>query len=236
MRNGDLVNSPATVDPDYRPHDLLWLDDASALIFSSVPPSWITPEWLAVAPVVVRRATLVDATQVPVGLRGAMRSERCAARLAACHVVRVLKPEEIARSAAGSTRVRESPLACLRTLARLGPALDGLPLAWGVTGGVGFSLASGLDVLRPDSDLDLILRAPLATDADALHAVAQLLRDLEARVDAQVETPFGAFALQEWARTGGPVLLKTNRGPVLTHDAWSPPDSASFDTACSLIA
>ncbi|WP_049763638.1 malonate decarboxylase holo-ACP synthase [Polaromonas naphthalenivorans] len=226
-----MVKAPAGV-AGYRPHDLLWPLAASSLVFSGPPPPWATPDWLAVAPVVVRRATLADPAQVPVGLRGATRSERCAAWMAAGHAVRVLKPEEIARSAAGSARVRESPLACLQALARLGPAFDALPLAWGVTGGVGFSLASGFDVLRPDSDLDLILRAPLAADADALRAVAQLLRDLEARVDAQVETPFGAFALQEWVRTGGPVLLKTHRGPVLTDNAWSSPDSASFDAAC----
>lgn len=217
---------------DHRPHDLLWPAAASSLVFSEPPPPWATQEWLAVAPVVVRRATLNDPDQVPVGLRGATRSERCAARMAACHAVRVLTPEAIARSAAGSARVRESPLACLQALARLGPALDDLPLAWGVTGGVGFSLASGLNMLQPGSDLDLILRAPQAADADALRAAARLLCGLEARVDAQVETPFGAFALQEWVRTGGPVLLKTSRGPILTDDAWSRPDGAAFEAAC----
>jgi len=226
-----MVSAPAGV-AGYRPHDLLWPLAASSLIFSEPPPSWATPDWLAVAPVVVRRATLADPAQVPVGLRGATRSERCAASLAIHQTVRAVTPEEIARRAVRSARVRESPLACLQALARIGPVLDALPLAWGVTGGVGFSLASGFDVLRADSDLDLILRAPLAADAAALRAVAQILRDLDARVDAQVETPFGAFALQEWVRTGGPVLLKTSRGPVLTGDAWSPPDSASFDAAC----
>jgi phosphoribosyl-dephospho-CoA transferase len=227
VRSGDFAGQPR-----YRPHDLLWLEDASALIFSAAPPPWATPAWLAVAPVVVRRARLADPAQLPVGLRGSTRSERCAARLAARHVVRVLKPEEIARSAAGSARVRESPLACLQALARLGPALDALPLAWGVTGSVGFSLASGFDVLRAGSDLDLILRAPLAADADALRAAFGLLRELAARVDVQVETPFGAFALQEWVRTGGAVLLKTNDGPVLTGDAWRDPGAACCNAVC----
>lgn len=226
------MTSQAALNLDYRPHDLLWLEDASALIFSAARPPWATPAWLALAPVVVRRATLADATQVPVGLRGTTRSERCAARVAAAQVVRVCTPEAIARRAASSAALRDSPWPCLRMLARLGPKLDALPLAWGVTGGVGFSLASGVDVQHAGSDLDLIVRAPQAADADALRAAAQLLRDLEARVDAQVETPFGAFALQEWLRTGGPVLLKTDRGPVLTDDAWTPPDGASFDVAC----
>ena len=64
---------------------------------------------------------------------------------------------------------------------------------------------------------------PLASVAGALRGVAGLLDDSEARIDMQVETPFGAFALREWLRTGGAVLLKTSHGPVLTNDAWSKP-------------
>ena len=223
------MNSPAVT---YLPHDLLWLEDATSLIFSGSPPPWATPEWLVVAPVVVRRATLADTAQVPVGLRGATRSARCAAQVASAQVMRVATPEMVARRATSSDQVRESALPCLQTLARLAPGLDALPLAWGVTGSAGFSLASGFDVLRPDSDLDLIVRAPLAGDADVLRALAGLLRESETRVDVQVETPFGAFALQEWIRTGGAVLLKTNRGPLLTDDPWSRPDAVCFEALC----
>jgi len=141
--------------------------------------------------------------------------------------MRSLTPEAIARHASTSAVVRASALPCLRTLARVAGALNTLPLAWGVTGSVGFALASGFDVLRFDSDLDLIARAPSVVDVDALRFVAALLRDLEARVDVQVETSVGAFALQEWMRTGGPVLLKTNCGPVLVDDPWSTLDLTS---------
>jgi phosphoribosyl-dephospho-CoA transferase len=205
----------------YRPHDLLWLADAAALVVQESLPRWVTPAWLAVSPVVVRRATPALASDVPVGMRGALRSERCAAHVSADQVMRSLTPEAIARGASTSAAVRASTLPCLRTLARVAGALNALPLAWGVTGGVGFTLASGFDVLRFDSDLDLVVRAPSMADADGLCAIAALLPDLEARVDVQVETPLGAFALQEWLRTGGPVLLRTNCGPMLVDDAWS---------------
>ena len=205
----------------HRPHDLLWLADPAALVVQESLPRWATRAWLAVSPVVVRRSTIAVPGEVPVGLRGATRSERCAAHVSAERVVRSLTPEAIVRHASTSAAVRESALPCLRTLARVAGALNTLPLAWGVTGSVGFTLASGFDVLRFDSDLDLVVRAPSIADVDALRFVAALLPDLEARVDVQVETPLGAFALQEWLRTGGPVLLKTNCGPVLVDDAWS---------------
>ena len=208
----------------YRPHDLLWLADATALTISGPRPVWATPAWLAVAPVVVRRAILADPCQLPVGLRGATRNERCAAQAATAQVVRAQTPEDVLSGWLRRAWHGEHRLPCLQTLAALAPALDALPLAWGVTGSVGFTLASGFDVLRDDSDLDLLVRAPLAADAAALHRIAELLGGGAARVDVQVEAPGGAFALQEWLRTGGPVLLKTAFGPVLCNDAWHPPE------------
>jgi phosphoribosyl-dephospho-CoA transferase len=210
-----------SISHGHRPHDLLWLADPAALVVQESLPRWATPAWLAVSPVVVRRSTVAAPIQVPVGLRGATRGERCAAHVSADQVMRSLTPEAIARHASTSAVVRTSALPCLRTLAQIAGALDALPLAWGVTGSVGFTLASGFNVLRFDSDLDLVVRAPSMADANVLCAVAALLPDLEARVDVQVETPLGAFALEEWLRTGGSVLLKTNCGPVLVNDAWS---------------
>lgn len=139
-------------------------------------------------------------------------------------VVRAQTPEDVASAwlRRGAQGTFATP--CLQALQALAPRLDALPLAWGVTGSVGFTLASGFDVLRHDSDLDLLVRAPSVGDAAALHCIAALLGDCAARVDVQVETPGGAFALQEWLRTGGPVLLKTAFGPVLCDDAWHPPE------------
>jgi phosphoribosyl-dephospho-CoA transferase len=214
-----------------RPHDLLWPAEEAAVVFDGPRPGWATTAWLIVAPMVVRRAAPAAAGVVRVGLRGAARSERCAGHLRIDQVGHVLTPEAIARRAASSAAPDASALPCLQALARLAGVLDASPLAWGVTGGVGFMLASGLDVLRPDSDLDLLVRAPRATDADALRAIARLLKDRAARVDVQVETPLGAFALAEWSRTGGAVLLKTAAGPCLVADPWqgapSPPPAGT---------
>ena len=186
---------------EHRPHDLLWVDDASAVVPVDALPLWATTAWLAVAPLVVRRAPRLR-DRVPIGLRGAARNERCAAWVARDRVI------------------RESGLPCLRALARLACELDESSLAWGVTGSVGFTLASGFDVLRAGSDLDLLVRSPDSGNAAALRALRRSTSDAESRIDVQVETPCGAFALKEWLRTGGPVLLKTADGPSLCDDPW----------------
>jgi phosphoribosyl-dephospho-CoA transferase len=221
-RSGELI-LPTPGTAVHRPHDLLWLADEALLVSAEPLPAWATPAWLAAAPVVVRRAMPVEAGQVPVGLRGMARHERCAAQVPSRHVLRAMAPEAVL-DAWLQRRPEEGPkLPCLQTLAALAPALSALPLAWGVTGSVGFTLASGIDVLREDSDLDLLVRAPSSADAALLREIVGMVRDHPARVDLQVETPAGAFALLEWSRTGGRVLLKTALGPVLSDDAWGLP-------------
>lgn len=216
MRRDALPSAPP------RPHDLLWLADAAALVLDGECPAWATPAWLSTAPAVVRREQASHTNLIPVGLRGSTRSQRCAAWVPASQVLRVMTPEQAVSAWLLNDPAVARDRPCLQTLAALAPALSALPLTWGVTGGVGFTLASGVDVLRPDSDLDLLLRSASPDDAGALRQVAALLPGQATRVDVQVQTAAGAFALQEWMRTGGPVLLKTDDGPVLCDDPWRP--------------
>lgn len=204
----------------HRAHDLLWPTDPGALIVDGPWPAWATPQWLAVAPAVVRRATSTAGDQVPLGLRGRARHERCAAWLPIGAVRQAQSPESVVEDWLRRGAPRAPGLPCLQALAELAPRLNGLPLDWGVSGSVGFTLASGSDVLRFASDLDLLVRAPKPSDRAALHAIAALLGQAVARVDVQVEAAHGAFALNEWLRTGGPVLLKTSQGPRLVDDPW----------------
>lgn len=202
----------------YRAHDLLWLDTMPA---GEALPAWATPAWLRQAPLVVRRATTAPG-RLPVGLRGALRSERHACEIDVAQVLRRVTPEMLsARVAAIAVDGRQSgALAALRTVA---PLLDATGRAWGPTGGVGFALASGLPVLREDSDLDLVLRLPAPPDAAQMEA----LRDIAAavttcRLDLQIDTGHGGFAWAEWAAGRSTILLKTKRGPLLTATPWEP--------------
>ena len=117
-------------------------------------------------------------------------------------------------------------LPALRTLAELAPTLDESGLAWGPTGSVGFQLASGLPVLRMASDLDLLVRAPAPLGAEQLSLLQALGNGAGCRLDVQIDTGHGGFALAEWLRGGASVLLKTDRGPVLTSDPWQTAPSA----------
>jgi phosphoribosyl-dephospho-CoA transferase len=106
----------------------------------------------------------------------------------------------------------------LRALDQLRPLLA--PQEWGVSGSAGFELASGIQALHALSDLDLILLAPQPLDRKDARALLAQLDTAPCAVDLQLQTPFGAVALREWAGGSRRVLLKTAGGALLVLDPW----------------
>jgi len=197
-----------------RPHDLLWLRADSALL--SVKEAWVSQHWHVGLPVVVRR-DVATAERIPVGVRGERREQRAAAWVQAADILRVTTPEMLADRAC----LLASPFVAYRPIqAALALSEHRWPWRWGVTGSVGYALATAISVLHPGSDLDLTIRAPQPLARDLLQQWQAQTESLPCRVDTQVETPSGAFALSEWLRDGR-ALVKTAAGPVLTASPWS---------------
>ncbi|WP_132585984.1 malonate decarboxylase holo-ACP synthase [Pseudomonas aeruginosa] len=117
--------------------------------------------------------------------------------------------------------VRRAPdLPAWRALRDLRAPLNALGLAWGVTGGAGFELASGVAVLHPDSDLDLLLRTPRPFPRDDALRLLQCFEQCPCRIDLQLQTPAGGVALREWAEGRPRVLAKGSEAPLLLEDPW----------------
>ncbi|WP_438869304.1 malonate decarboxylase holo-ACP synthase [Pseudomonas sp. L1(2025)] len=190
-------------------HDLLWGMTPAHLPADA--PAWVHDAISAGHPVVVRRA-LAEPGYVAVGVRGRSREQRFAAVMPLVAVQRRVVPQDL-RSAV-STR----DLPALRALDQLRPVLA--QQDWGVTGSAGFELASGIEALHAKSDLDLILRTPEPLERKAARALLALLDTTECAVDLQLQTPFGAVALREWAGESRRVLLKTTHGAHLVLDPW----------------
>ncbi|WP_338761473.1 malonate decarboxylase holo-ACP synthase [Massilia sp. METH4] len=198
----------------FRPHDLLFPRVPGRFDAGGPWPDWLDAGWLAKAPLVVRREAAPGGV-VPVGARGMHRSQRCKGYIRADAVARCITPEMLAHPPAPAP----GALPPLAALAMLAPRLDALRLAWGPAGGTGFHLATGLPVLRQDSDLDLLVRAPAPLPARTVERLLALADGAPCRVDIQVDTGTAGFALAEYAR-GGRVLLKTAHGPLLVRDPW----------------
>ncbi|MCZ7019303.1 phosphoribosyl-dephospho-CoA transferase MdcG domain-containing protein, partial [Salmonella enterica] len=89
-----------------------------------------------------------DPGYVAVGVRGRLREQRFAAVMPLAAVQRRVTPEALR----GVISPRNLP--ALRALDQLRPVLA--QEAWGVTGSAGFELATGIEALHAQSDLDLL--------------------------------------------------------------------------------
>ncbi|KAE9649646.1 malonate decarboxylase holo-ACP synthase [Pseudomonas sp. PB105] len=190
-------------------HDLLWGMTPAHLPADA--PAWAVDAISAGHPVVVRRA-LAEPGEVAIGVRGRLREQRFAAVMPMAAVRRRVVPEAL--RAVISTR----DLPALQALQQVRPVLG--QASWGVSGSAGFELASGIEALHAMSDLDLILRAPEPLDRNDARALLEQLDKAACSVDLQLQTPFGAVALREWAGPSRRVLLKTVSGAHLVLDPW----------------
>ncbi len=104
-----------------RPHDLVWLNHASAL--EDIAEPWVAQQWRAALPVVVRR-DVDDQARVPVGVRGMKREQRAAGWVQARNIVRSVTPEMLVDREV----LLHSPLSLSRRSRGYRPHLT--PLAW----------------------------------------------------------------------------------------------------------
>lgn len=202
-----------SLDLPVQPHDLLWGMPVAALPADA--PAWVVEVVGMGHPLVVRRAQ-VDEGLVAVGVRGRSRDQRFAAVMKLSAITRQVKPEQLVEAV---DKV-EPVWPALRALKQIRPVLDAVGLPWGIAGSVGFELATGIKVLHQDSDLDLILRADRFFSRELAAELVEALEGAICRIDLQLQTPFGAVALREWAGSARQVLLKADDGARLVSNPW----------------
>ena len=190
-------------------HDLLWGMTPAHLPADA--PAWAVDAISAGHPVVVRRA-IAEPGYVAVGVRGRLREQRFAAEMPLAAVQRRVAPEAL------RDVVSSRDLPALQALAQLRSVLE--QETWGVSGSAGFELATGIEALHARSDLDLILRTPKRLERADAEDLLAILDTAVCPVDLQLQTPFGAVALREWASGSRRVLLKTASGAHLVLDPW----------------
>ncbi|WP_051219621.1 malonate decarboxylase holo-ACP synthase [Oceanobacter kriegii] len=229
------------------PHDLLRFDVSGLRAISAQQPLpvWLSFDrpcqqgsaakktavqtgWTVVRRALHRECEHTGARLIPVGLRGANKQQRYAAWLEAGAVLESRSPEQLAIPAQQRMATGDHPV--WQALQGLATSLNNLShqnnshqnnsVSWGVTGSLGFELATGIEQLTDSSDLDLLIRAPLPLSPAQLQSLHTLCWQQACRVDIQIETPVGAFALKEWLSDSHTLLLKTATGPVLTSNPW----------------
>jgi phosphoribosyl-dephospho-CoA transferase len=191
-----------------RPHDLVRI--ASVAQLCRMGPQWVTPALHDAPWVVVRRARCA-AGYLPVGIRGQGRSRRHATLVEVDSVAEVLSPADLVG------RLDQLPALPVKdTLRQVAAQLSPTGLRWGPGGSVGFTLATGVSAVTPDSDLDIVLTVDDVPPLSMLADLRESFRTLPSRVDCQLDLPIGGVALAELLGPADLVLVRTADGPMLT--------------------
>ena len=192
-------------------HDLLWGMRCDFL--DSNAPVWVKATIAQEQPVVVRRAT-TDSTVVAVGIRGTARHQRYATQMPVSAITKYLKPEALSNVDLDCFPHLMNQLQIIQNI------LNQKRWTWGYTGSVGFELATGIQTVTENSDIDLLIRTEEFLTKDEAKQLLQQLEQTELKLDVQLQTPKGGVALKERESYTGKVLLKLNDSAVLANNPW----------------
>jgi phosphoribosyl-dephospho-CoA transferase len=202
-----------------RTHDLLEVDAKRFISCHASPPEWVV-EGLRATPFVVVRRGVATEQEVPVGVRGVDRNQRWAAMCSLRLVRNILAPPQLLRRSV--PKARQDTIPAFRALSTMKKRWMGLDRCWGPGGSVGFELAAGRHVAKPESDLDIVIYAEGRITRDMAKSLDVQTLNVAAAVDVRVETPLCGFSLKEYAwRSQGGILLRTPSGITLGTDPWS---------------
>jgi phosphoribosyl-dephospho-CoA transferase len=201
-----------------RTHDLLEIDAKQLISSQASAPHWVEED-LPKSPFVVVRRGLTTGQDIPIGVRGTESNQRWAGF---CHpkvVKSILTPPQLLGRTIPTSRADAIP--ALRALNLLKDRWVDFVVPWGPGGSVGFELATGSYVAKPESDLDIVVYAKRRMTAEEAKSVCDCTMNLPAAIDIRVETPVCGFALREFAsQSPAAILLRTPSGVVLGKDPW----------------
>lgn len=204
--------------PEYHVHDLIRLRREPESEFDRPLPSWACSMLSGVPYIVVRRG--LETAGIPVGIRGKEKKQRFACALLPEAVAEKKTPEMLLQAllcgTAGCASWRETFLPLREQLLEPGNFFPGVH-SIGVTGSLGFELASGYMATTEKSDIDLLVRVDESQfGREAARELLCAFHGLGRRTDAVLETPNGWTALEEYASGAVRFLQKTADGCRLT--------------------
>jgi phosphoribosyl-dephospho-CoA transferase len=188
------------------------------MAYQTSVPEWAEESLRQTPFVVVRRGAAMD-EQIPIGVRGAERNQRWPTF---CHlklIKSILTPPQLLERL---PTARLNGVPALRSLDLLKKRWMDLDHLWGPGGSVGFELATGKEVVNPESDLDIVIYAETPLTVEEAKSLWTRAMDLPAVVDIRVEAPACGFSLGEFvSQSPGAILLRSPSGFMFARDPWA---------------
>ncbi len=199
------------------PHDLLQISSVEDLSGDNLPV-WAKTVFPNSLTVVVRRSEILN-KQIPVGIRGVKREQRFATYIEETAIKNIITPYELVNAKAWE-RVSEArkELPAIKALPFVADVLQGYN--WGISGSVGFELATKTESAKTTSDLDLIWKPNHSINKKTAQSLLKDLNQFGVHADLQVIQHNNGFSLEEYANSSSSIMMKTLGDPILVEDPW----------------
>lgn len=199
------------------PHDLLQIASLREL-FANDLPEWATAIFPKSLTVVVRRSPILN-DQIPVGIRGQKREQRFATYINRTAIQKIVTPYDLIKNKAWNDLSEDRKKL---------PAIIALPAVakilktyrWGISGSVGFELATKSKTAKLSSDLDLVWQPDTSLSKNEAKSLLKELNQFDVHVDLQVIQGNNGFSLEEYANSKSTIMVKTLYDPILVKDPW----------------
>ena len=199
---------------EINPHDLLKIRSIKDLTGNL--PDWTLKMFPESMTVVVRRSPIVD-DKIPVGIRGMKREQRLASFVNRADVVRVTTPYELVQKQLWKTARQDIP--AINALPAVSEILKNY--RWGISGSVGFELATATHTAKMSSDLDLVWQAENPLSQNEAKELLKKLNQFGVHADLQVIQGGNGFSLEEYSQSKSTIMMKTLTGPILVENPWN---------------
>jgi len=188
-------------------HTIIQFSTLDQLIFHDERPDWLQTELPAQQFAVVRRMEVTDI--VPIGIRGSNRSQRCAAFINRTAIVNTIPCTDLVAKIAVFQNYWYYPY-----LQKLQESLS--EHEWGITGSIGFEIATGMNVTTEQSDIDISIYVD-EMNWGILANIYEKIQRIYPRIDVQIEVAqVGCVLLNDFIRNYAQgFLVRTTKGPLL---------------------
>lgn len=199
----------------YNVHDILKIRIKTANNKSELP-IWAVRSLTETPYVVVRRGKITS--HIPVGIRGETKQQRFAWGVSPEEVLDIIKPQDLLTSLLDEKIINSywyhilMPLKRQLNLWKQAPCLKRELQSIGISGSVGFELATGKKVTNSHSDVDLLFFVNRTISQNSCLQILDFLNTLEIKVDPVLVVDEEWISLEEYALSSGSYLIKTMDG------------------------
>ncbi len=207
----------------FLPHDLIYLTSLSRLVNLKEIPFWAIKN-LKKNPYVVVRRGIQKNDQIPIGIRDYKRSYRYGGKLdlkGSKKSFKIITPYQLVQEKAwNSLSKKRRSLPALLAIPKIASILKNYQ--WGIGGSCEFEITSGQIMVKPKSDLDILIKDNFFTHEQAQKLLKEI-NQFGVHVDVQIVSNENGFSLEEYVQQRDlNILVKTAYGPILSKNPfWS---------------